>query len=83
LRQPELFIFYFDSTWFFFLCYHLSWRSKTAGYYRKHGRCRKCLNKSENNSKAEEAKGAAKILMIIVLPMFLILVGYLMVKKKI
>lgn len=41
------------------------------------------LNKSENKSKAAEAKGAAKILMAITLPVFLLFVGYLVVKKKI
>jgi len=41
------------------------------------------LNKSGNNSKAEEVKGAAKVLMAIALPIFLILVGYLVLKKKI
>jgi len=41
------------------------------------------LNKRGNNSEAEEAKGAAKVLMAIALPLFLILVGYLVLKKKI
>jgi PGF-pre-PGF domain-containing protein len=41
------------------------------------------LNGSENNSRAEEAKGAAKVMMAIALPIFLILVGYLVLKKKI
>jgi hypothetical protein len=36
-----------------------------------------------NKSKAEEAKGAAKILMAVTLPLFLILVGYLVFKKRI
>ncbi len=40
-------------------------------------------NKSGNESKAQEARGAAKILMAIFLPLFLIFVGYLVVKKKI
>ena len=39
------------------------------------------LNKSENNSQA--LMGAAKILMAISLPMFLIFIGYLVLKKKI
>jgi len=39
------------------------------------------LNKSENNRQA--LMGAAKILMAISLPMFLIFIGYLVVKKKI
>jgi clumping factor A len=41
------------------------------------------LNKSENNSKAEEVQGVAEVLMTIALPLFLILVGYLVLKKKI
>jgi len=41
------------------------------------------LNKSGNNSKAEEVQRAAKVLMIIALPLFLIVVGYLVLKKKI
>ncbi len=47
------------------------------------GDARNTLNKSENNSKAEEVKGAAKVLMAIALPLFLILAGYLVLKKKI
>ena len=41
------------------------------------------LNGSANNSKAQEARSAAKILMAISLPLFLIFVGYLVIKKKI
>jgi clumping factor A len=41
------------------------------------------LNKSGNSSKAEEVKRAAKVLMAIALPLFLILIGYLVLKKKI
>ena len=40
------------------------------------------LNGSANNSKAQEARSAAKMLMAISLPLFLIFVGYLVVKKK-
>ena len=43
----------------------------------------KALNGSENISRAEQAKTASKTLMAIVLPLFLIFVGYLVVKKKI
>ena len=38
---------------------------------------------SANNSKAQEARGAAKILMAISLPLFIIFTGYLIIKKKI
>lgn len=41
------------------------------------------LNGSLNNSKAQAAKGAAKIVMALALPLFLILVGYLVFKKRI
>ena len=41
------------------------------------------LNGSGNNSRAENATGVAKVLMAIALPIFLILVGYLVLKKKI
>ena len=41
------------------------------------------LNGSENKSKAQEAREVAKTLMAIILPLFLICVGYLVVKKKI
>ena len=41
------------------------------------------LNGSANNSKAQEARSAAKILMAISLPLFLIFIGYLVIKKKI
>ena len=41
------------------------------------------LNGSAKKSKAEEAREMAKILMAISLPLFLIFVGYLLVKKKI
>jgi PGF-pre-PGF domain-containing protein len=40
------------------------------------------INGSAKKSKAEEARGMAKILMAISLPLFLIFVGYLLVKKK-
>ena len=41
------------------------------------------LNGSANNSKAQEARSAAKMLMAISLPLFLIFIGYLVIKKKI
>ena len=41
------------------------------------------LNGSANNSKAQEARSAAKILIAISLPLFLIFIGYLVIKKKI
>jgi clumping factor A len=41
------------------------------------------LNESGNKSKAQEAREVAKTLMAIILPLFLICVGYLVVKKKI
>lgn len=41
------------------------------------------LNDSGNNSKAQAARGAAKILMALTLPTFLLLVGYLVFKKRI
>ena len=41
------------------------------------------LNGSNNSSKAQEAKGAAKIVMALALPLFLLLVGYLVFKKRI
>jgi PGF-pre-PGF domain-containing protein len=41
------------------------------------------LNGSANKSKAQEARSAAKMLMAISLPLFLLFVGYLVVKKKI
>lgn len=40
-------------------------------------------NRSANNNTAQEARNTAKILMTISLPVFMILVGYLVVKKKI
>jgi PGF-pre-PGF domain-containing protein len=40
------------------------------------------INGSAKKSKAEEARGMAKLLMAISLPLFLIFVGYLLVKKK-
>ena len=39
-------------------------------------------NASANNSKAEEARKIAKVLMAISLPLFLIFVQYFVVKKK-
>ncbi len=41
------------------------------------------INESGNKSKAQEAREVAKTLMAIVLPLFLICVGYLVLKKKI
>jgi clumping factor A len=41
------------------------------------------MNGNANNSKAQGARGVAKILMAISLPLFIIFVGYLIIKKKI
>jgi PGF-pre-PGF domain-containing protein/uncharacterized repeat protein (TIGR01451 family) len=44
---------------------------------------KEALNNSGNNSKAQEARGAAKIVMAVTLPLFLLFVAYLVFKKRI